>query len=121
MQLEKLTQAHRQTTAKVAATLAVEMCVGETTYLDDKAIKLKRQGYGRNGNGGNGLILHTGVGVEPESGQPLGLLWQKLWHRPLKAKAPANETSEQKRQRQTAQRQAQREKLFEEKESYRYR
>jgi hypothetical protein len=34
VQLEKLTQPHRQTTAKVAATLAVVMCVGETTYLD---------------------------------------------------------------------------------------
>jgi len=59
VQLEKLTQLHRQATAKVAATLPGTVR-GDTTYLDYKAIKLKRQGYGPIGNGGNGLILHTG-------------------------------------------------------------
>ena len=54
--------------------------MGDTTYLDYKNIIAKREGYGPIGNGGNGLILHTALAVEPDLGQPLGLLWQKLWH-----------------------------------------
>jgi hypothetical protein len=80
-QFNKLTKPHRQNTAIDAATLPVVLVVGDTTYLDYKNIKAKRDGYGPIGNGGNGLILHTALAVEPELGQSLGLLWQKLWHR----------------------------------------
>lgn len=55
-QFNQLTQPHRQKTALVAATLPVVLAVGDTTYLDYKKIKAKRDGYGPIGNGGNGLI-----------------------------------------------------------------
>jgi len=65
--------------------LPVVLAVGDTTYLDYKQIIAKRDGYGPIGNGGNGLILHTNLAVEPLQGQSL---WQKLWHREAKAKPP---------------------------------
>lgn len=79
-QFNLLTQTHRQNTAIDAGMLPVVLAFGDTTYLDYKSIKAKRDGYGPIGNGGNGLILHSTLAVEPEQGQPLGLLWQKLWH-----------------------------------------
>jgi len=36
----------------------------------------KKEGYGPTGNG---LILHSTLAIEPEKGQTLGLLWQKLY------------------------------------------
>ncbi len=119
-QFQELTQPHLKKTALVAATLPVVLAVGDTTYLDYKNIKVKRDGYGPIGNGGNGLILHTTLAVEPEQGQSLGLLWQKLMSRQPKAKPPANETPKQKKVRQSRERKAARSKPFEEKESYRW-
>lgn len=119
-QFDKLTQPHRENTAREVQTLSVVLAVGDTTYLDYKSIKAKREGYGPIGNGGNGLILHTTLAVEPEMGQSLGLLWQKLWHRQSNAKPPANETLKHKKIRQAAERKAARSKPFEEKESYRW-
>lgn len=107
------------TTATVAQQEVV-LCVGDTTFLDYGSIKVKREGYGPIGNGGNGLILHSGLAVDPQCGQPLGLLWQKLWNREPKEKPPANETLEQKRQQQAAARKAARQRRFEQKESYRW-
>ncbi len=74
-----------------AQALKIVLAVGDTTFLNYKNIKAKRDGYGPIGNGGNGLILHSALAVEPEQGQPLGLLWQKLWHREPKDKLPSNE------------------------------
>lgn len=119
-QFNKLTQPHRQNTASGAQKLAVVLAVGDTTYLDYKNIKVKREGYGPIGQGGNGLILHTTLAVEPLQGQSIGLLWQKLWHREPKAKPPVDETPKQKKARQTAQRKIARSKAFEQKESYRW-
>lgn len=119
-QFNKLTQPHRQKTAQDAQNLPTVLVVGDTTYLNYKKIIAKREGYGPIGNGGNGLILHTALAVEPLQGQSLGVLWQKLWHREPKAKPPANETPTQKKVRQSKQRQAARSKPFEEKESYRW-
>ncbi len=107
-QFDKLTQPHHQNTAQEVTTMPVVLVVGDTTYLDYKGIKAKREGYGPTGNGGNGLILHSSLAVEPEQGQPLGLLWEKLWHREHKVKPPANETPEQKKARKAAQRKANR-------------
>ncbi len=59
VQFDKLTQPHRENTASVAQKLEVLLAVGDTTYLDYKNIKAKREGYGPIGSGGNGLILHT--------------------------------------------------------------
>ena len=119
-QFNLLTQPHRQKTTLDAITLPVVLAVGDTTYLDYKKILAKRDGYGQIGNGGNGLILHTTIAVEPEQGQPLGLLWQKLWHREPKAKPPAEETRKLKKIRQLAERKANRDRPFEDKESYRW-
>ncbi len=80
----------------------------------------KREGYGPTGNGGNGLILHSSLAVEPQYGQPLGLLWQKLWNREHKSKPPTNETPKQKKQRQAKARKVARKRPFEAKESYRW-
>ncbi len=60
--------------------LEVVLCVGDTTFLDYGGIKAKREGYGPTGNGGNGLILHSALAIDAELGQPIGLLWQKLWN-----------------------------------------
>ena len=79
----------------------VILSVGDTTFLDYRGIKVKKEGYGPIGSGGNGLILHSALAIEPEKGQTLGLLWQKLWNREPKAKPPQDETTEQKKQRQS--------------------
>ena len=96
------------------------LCVGDTTYLDYGKIKAKREGYGPTGNGGNGLILHSALAIAPEQGQVIGLLWQKLWNREPKAKPPQDETAEAKKQRQALARKAARQRLFKDKESYRW-
>lgn len=81
---------------------------------------VKREGYGPIGNGGNGLILHTALALDTQQGQPLGLLWQKLWNREAASQPPIDETLEQKKQRQAAARKAARARPFQEKESYRW-
>ena len=63
------------------------------------SITAKTEGYGPIGKGGNGLILHIALAIEPQNGQSLSLLWQKLWNREPKPKPPFNETSTQKKQR----------------------
>jgi hypothetical protein len=98
----------------------VVLSVGDTTFLDYRNIKVKREGYGPTGNGGNGLILHSALAIEPEKGQTLGLLWQKLWNREHKPKPPKDETQWQKKQRQASARKAARQRPFTEKESYKW-
>lgn len=107
-------------TAESVSLQPVVLCVGDTTYLDYGGILAKREGYGPQGNGGNGLLLHSALALNPEQGQPLGLLWQKLWHRPHRVKPPADETPAQKKQRRAKARKTQRARPFEEKESYRW-
>jgi hypothetical protein len=98
----------------------VILSVGDTTFLDYRSIKVKKEGYGPTGNGGNGLILHSALAIEPEKGQTLGLLWQKLWNREHKPKPPKDETTEQKKQRQSQNRKTARQRAFTEKESYKW-
>lgn len=98
----------------------IVLCVGDTTFLDYDGIKKKRKGYGPQGKGGNGLLLHSALAVDPEQGQPLGLLWQKLWNRQPRPQLPKDETPRQKKNRQTKARKASRERLFQQKESYRW-
>lgn len=100
--------------------LPVVLSVGDTTYLDYAKILAKREGYGPQGKGGNGLLLHSALAVDPEQGQPLGLLWQKLWHRQPREQPPAEETPKPKKRRQAKARQAKRARPFEAKESYRW-
>ena len=107
------------TTATVAEREVV-LCVGDTTFLDYGKIVVKREGYGPTGNGGNGLILHSALAIDPQHGQPLGLLWQKLWNPEPKSKPPVDETSKQKKQRQAKARASARKRPFAEKESYRW-
>ena len=98
----------------------VILSIGDTTFLDYRSIKVKKEGYGRTGNGGNGLILHSALAIEPQQGQTLGLLWQKLWHREHKPKPPKDETYQQKEQRQKRTRKAARQRPFAQKESYKW-
>jgi hypothetical protein len=98
----------------------VVLSVGDTTYLDYGNIKVKREGYGPTGNGGNGLILHSALAIAPEQGQVIGMLWQKLWNREHKDKIPRDETAEAKKQRQSNARKTARQRPFQEKESYRW-
>ena len=67
-------------TTEMVAEYDVVLCVGDTSFLDYGSIVAKREGYGPIGNGGNGLILHSALAIDPQQGQPLGLLWQKLWN-----------------------------------------
>jgi len=98
----------------------VVLCVGDTTFLDYGQIAVKREGYGPIGKGGNGLILHSALAIEPQQGQPLGLLWQKLWNREPKPKPPADETPLQKKQRRARAKKVARQRPFEARESYRW-
>jgi len=84
------------------------------------SIEAKKEGYGPIGKGGNGLILHSALAIEPEKGQSLGLLWQKLWNREPKQKPSLDETPTQKKKRQVAARKEARLRPFEQKESYRW-
>ena len=102
---EKLIQPNHLETAHKISELPIILAVGDTTYLDYKKILAKREEYGPIGNGGNGLILHSTWAVNPENGQPLGLLWEKLWHR-------EHQKKKQKTQKKIRQ--------FSEKESYRW-
>ena len=43
-------------TTAAAEEYEVVLSVGDTTFLDYRRIKAKREGYGPTGNGGNGLI-----------------------------------------------------------------
>ncbi|MGJ5629897.1 IS4 family transposase [Nostoc sp. CALU 1950] len=107
-------------TAEIVAEHDVVLCVGDTTFLDYGSIAAKKEGYGPIGKGGNGLILHSALAMEPEKGQSLGLLWQKLWNRELKQKPSKDETPIQKKKRQAAARKEARKRSFEQKESYRW-
>jgi len=60
------------------------------------------------------------LAIDPQHGQPLGLLWQKLWNREPKPKPPADETPKQKKQRRALARKIARQRPFEAKESYRW-
>ena len=102
---EKVVEPSHHQTANSVRHLPIILSIGDTTFLDYKNIKLKREDYGPIGNGGNGLILHTSLAVDPNCGQPLGLLWEKVWKRAhlLKPKKKVN-----------------RARPFEEKESYKW-
>lgn len=97
----------------------VVLSVGDTTYLDYGGILVKREGYGPQGNGGNDLLLHSALGLDLK-GQSIGVLRQKVWNRRHRAKPPADETPEQKKQRRAKTRKANRARPFEAKESYRW-
>ncbi len=107
-------------TAETVAPHDVVLCVGDTTFLDYDSIVAKREGKGPIGKGGNGLILHSALAIEPEKGQSIGLLWQKLCHRESKQKPPKDETPTQKKKRQAAARIEARLRPFEQKESYKW-
>jgi len=106
-------------TARSVGKEDVVLSVGDTTYLDYGGILVKREGYGPQGNGGNGLLLHSALALDLK-GQPIGILWQKVWNRQHRAKPPADETPEQKKQRRAKARKANRARPFEAKESYRW-
>lgn len=107
-------------TAENVAEQEVVLCVGDTSFLDYGSIEAKKEGYGPIGKGGNGLILHSALAIEPENGQSMGLLWQKLWNREPKLKPPQDETPIQKKQRQALARKEARNRPFEQKESYKW-
>lgn len=107
-------------TAETVAEYDVVLCVGDTTFLDYGSIVSKKEGYGPIGKAGNGLILHSALAIEPEKGQSIGLLWQKLWNREPKQKPPKDETPTQKKKRQAVARKEARNRPFEQKESYRW-
>ncbi|MBD2248237.1 hypothetical protein H6G26_33235 [Nostoc sp. FACHB-888] len=111
---------HCQMTAETVAEQDVVLCVGDTSFLDYGSIKAKTEGYGPIGKAGNGLILHSALAIEPQTGQSMGLLWQKLWNREPKLKPPQDETLTQKKQRQAAARKEARNRPFEQKESYKW-
>jgi Transposase DNA-binding/Transposase DDE domain len=116
---DKLTQPSFKQTASYIYGIPVVLALGDTTYLDYKKILEKREEYGPTGNGGNGLILHSSLAVDPDFGQPLGLLWEKLWHRQRKV-PPVGETSAAKKKRLKKERLREKNRAFEEKESYRW-
>jgi hypothetical protein len=99
--------------AETVAEYDVVLCVGDTTFLDYGSIVAKKEGYGPIGKGGNGLILHSALAIEPINGQSIGLLWQKLWNREPKKKPSKNETPAKKKKRQATARIEARKRPFE--------
>ncbi len=91
---EKVVEPSHYQTANSVKNLPLILAIGDTTFLDYKKIKVKREDYGPIGNGGNGLILHTSLAVDPDCGQPLGLLWEKVWKRQHKVKALKSENQQ---------------------------
>ncbi len=102
---QRIVKSSHDRTANRVNNLPLILSIGDTSFLDYKQIKIKREEYGPIGKGGNGLILHSSLAVDPNGGQPLGLLWEKLWKR--EGKVPG------KQKRKKA-------KAFEEKESYKW-
>lgn len=80
MEFAKIIEPHCQITAEIVAEHDVVLCVGDTTFLDYDSIVAKAEGYGPIAQGGNGLILHSALAIDPQTGQSIGLLWQKLWN-----------------------------------------
>jgi len=82
-------------TAENVAEHKVVLCVGDTTFLDYGSIEAKKKVtlVVRRGS----LVLHSALAIEPQNGQSLGLLSQKLWNREPKAKPPQDETPTQKK------------------------
>jgi hypothetical protein len=78
VQFPSVIEPHCQMTAETVAEHNVVLCVGDTTFLDYGSIEAKKEGYGPIGKGGNGLILHSALAIEPEHGQSVGLLWLEL-------------------------------------------
>ena len=101
---EKIVESPHYQTANRVKNLPLILSVGDTSFLDYKKIKIKREEYGPIGNGGNGLILHSSLGINPHSGEPLGLLWEKLWKRARKISGKKKKSA----------------KVFKEKESYKW-
>ena len=99
-------------TAETVTEHDLVLCVGDTTFLDYGSIEAKKEGYGPIGKGGNGLILHSALAIEPMNGQSIGLLWQKLWNREPKQKPPLDETPAQKKKRLAAARKEARNRPF---------
>jgi len=64
--------------------------------------------------------LHSALPIIPQTGQAIGLLWEKIWHREQKQKPPKDETPEQKKKRQAEARREARKRPFAKKESYRW-
>ena len=95
--------------------LPIVLAVGDTSYLDYKKIVEKREEYGPIGNGGNGLILHSALAVNADNGQPMGLLWEKLWHREHLGETVKKTKKQKKKQQAEA-----RKRPIEEKESYKW-
>ncbi|MHC5929989.1 hypothetical protein [Nostoc sp.] len=62
--------------------------------------------------------MHSCLAVDPDFGQPLGLLWEKLWHRDKKISLPDGETPAKKKKRLKKERDAKKKQAFESKESY---
>jgi hypothetical protein len=79
-------------TSEIVAEQDLVLSVGDTTFLDYDNIIAKTEGYGPLGKGGNGLILHSALAIAPQTGQSIGILWQKIWHREPKQKPPKDET-----------------------------
>jgi hypothetical protein len=111
---EKVIQPNHRKTAEQISELPIVLAVGDTTYLDYNSIVSKREEYGPIGNGGNGLILHSALAINPENGQPWGLLWEKLWHREHKQnkETQLQTAAKARKKRKTAK--------ISEKESYRW-
>ena len=61
-------------TAETVAEYDVVLCVGDTSFLDYGSIEAKKEGYGPIGKGGNGLILHSTLAIEPEKGQSISYM-----------------------------------------------
>ncbi len=60
---EKIVASSHYQTANRVKHLPVLLSIGDTTFLDYKKIKIKREEYGPIGKGGNGLILHSSLAV----------------------------------------------------------
>jgi Transposase DNA-binding len=77
---EAVQSPHWQKSRRAAREASVILCIQDTTYLDLSGRQVEEVGVIGDG-WGKGLVLHTTLGVIPDSGQVLGLLHQHVYRR----------------------------------------
>lgn len=77
---EAIQSTHWQHSRQAAGQATVILCIQDTAYLDFSGRQVEEVGVIGDG-GGKGLVLHSTLGVRPESGQIMGLLHQRVYRR----------------------------------------
>ena len=115
---EKLNQPVFKQTVEEINGIPIVLAVGDTSFIDYKKIIDKRDRYDLKDNDEDGLILHSCLAVDSDFGQPLGLLWEKIWYQDKKVVLAPKEISTEKQKPLNKELGARENKAFGSKKSY---